>query len=155
MTKAFSEHRLANGLKVLLKEIHTAPLVSAWVWYRVGSRDEATGSTGISHWCEHMQFKGTPQFPSSVLDRAVSRDGGMWNAFTYFDWTTYFETMPADKIDLGLRIEASRIPATIPTPSVGLSAVTGAASMDRIIVTGWARESMAARPVSDAFNPNQ
>jgi zinc protease len=56
-----------------------------------------------------MQFKGTPQFPSSLLDRAVSRDGGMWNAFTNFDWTTYFETMPADKIDLGLRIEADRM----------------------------------------------
>ncbi len=109
MTKAFSEHRLANGLKVLLKEIHTAPLISSWMWYRVGSRDESTGSTGISHWCEHMQFKGTPQFPSSTLDRAVSRDGGMWNAFTYFDWTTFFETMPADKIDLGLRIEADRM----------------------------------------------
>jgi zinc protease len=109
MTKPYSEHLLANGLKVLLKEIHTAPLVSSWIWYRVGSRDEITGHTGISHWCEHMQFKGTPQFPSSVLDRAVSRDGGMWNAFTYFDWTTYFETMPADKIDLGLCIEADRM----------------------------------------------
>jgi len=109
MTKPFSEHLLANGLKVLLKEIHTAPLVSSWAWYRVGSRDEITGQTGISHWCEHMLFKGTPQFPSSLLDRAVSREGGMWNAFTYFDWTTFFETMPTDKIDLGLRIEADRM----------------------------------------------
>ena len=109
MKKPYSEHLLSNGFKVLLKEIHSAPLVSSWVWYRVGSRDETTGHTGISHWCEHMQFKGTPQFPSSILDRAVSRDGGMWNAFTYFDWTTYFETMPSDKIDLGLRIEADRM----------------------------------------------
>ena len=109
MKKNYSEHILGNGLKVLLKEIHTAPLVSTWLWYRVGSRDEVTGHTGISHWCEHMQFKGTPAFPPSVLDRAVSRDGGMWNAFTYFDWTTFFETMPADKIDLGLRIEADRM----------------------------------------------
>jgi zinc protease len=109
MTKQYREYQLANGLKVLLKEIHTAPLVSSWVWYRVGSKDEITGHTGLSHWCEHMQFKGTPQFPSNVLDRAVSRDGGMWNAFTYFDWTTFFETMPADKIDLGLRIEADRM----------------------------------------------
>ncbi|HEX7621107.1 MAG TPA: pitrilysin family protein [Anaerolineales bacterium] len=109
MTKLYCEYLLANGLKVLLKEIHTAPLISSWIWYRVGSRDEITGHTGMSHWCEHMQFKGTPQFPSNVLDRAVSRDGGMWNAFTYFDWTTYFETMPADKIELGLRIEADRM----------------------------------------------
>jgi zinc protease len=109
MTKLFSENILENGLKVLLKEIHTAPLVSSWIWYRVGSRDEITGHTGISHWCEHMQFKGTSQFPSNILERAVARDGGMWNAFTYFDWTTFFETMPAEKIDLGLRIEADRM----------------------------------------------
>jgi zinc protease len=109
MKKNFSTHLLKNGLKVLLKEIHTAPLISSWMWYRVGSRDEVSGNTGISHWCEHMQFKGTPQFPPNYLDRAISRDGGMWNAFTYFDWTTYFETMPAEKIDLSLRLEADRM----------------------------------------------
>jgi zinc protease len=113
MKKAFTETRLSNGLKVLLKEIHTAPLISSWVWYRVGSRDEPTGRTGVSHWVEHMQFKGTPQFPATVLDKAISRDGGMWNAFTYMDWTTYFETMPADKIDLALRLEADRMTASL------------------------------------------
>ncbi len=100
---------LSNGLLVLLKEIHTAPLVSHWVWYRVGSRDERPGNTGASHWVEHMQFKGTPQFPAGALDRAISRDGGYWNALTYLDWTTYFETLPADKIDLALRLEADRM----------------------------------------------
>jgi zinc protease len=100
---------LKNGLKVLLKEIHTAPLVSHWLWYRVGSKDEPTGQTGISHWVEHMQFKGTPSFPASVLDKAISREGGQWNAFTFLDWTTYYETMPADKIDLALRLEADRM----------------------------------------------
>jgi zinc protease len=109
MKKTFSKHTLSNGLKILLKEIHTAPLVSSWVWYRVGSRDEVSGRTGISHWVEHMQFKGTPQFPASRLDRDISRDGGIWNAFTFMDWTTYLETMPADKIDLGLRLEADRM----------------------------------------------
>jgi zinc protease len=109
MKKTYSEYVLPNGLKILLKEIHTAPLISSWVWYRVGSKDEPSGHTGISHWCEHMQFKGTPQFPASLLDKAISRDGGMWNAFTYFDWTTYLETMPADKIDLSLRLEADRM----------------------------------------------
>ncbi len=100
---------LSNGLKVLLKEIHTAPILSSWLWYRVGSKDEPSGRTGVSHWVEHMQFKGTPQFPARVLDRSISRDGGMWNAFTYLDWTTYFETMPADKIDLALCLEADRM----------------------------------------------
>jgi zinc protease len=109
MTKSYSAHTLTNGLKILLKEIHTAPLISSWIWYRVGSRDEPSGRTGISHWCEHMQFKGTPQFPANLLDKAVSRDGGMWNAFTFLDWTAYLETMPADKIDLGLRLEADRM----------------------------------------------
>jgi zinc protease len=109
MKKNYSTHLLNNGLKVLLKEIHNAPLISSWLWYRVGSRDEVSGHTGITHWCEHMQFKGTPQFPPSLLDRAISRDGGMWNAFTYFDWTTFFETMPSDKIDLSLRLEADRM----------------------------------------------
>ncbi len=109
MTKTHTETTLKNGLKVMLKEIHTAPLISAWMWYRVGSKDERTGQTGISHWVEHMQFKGTPTFPASVLDKAISRDGGQWNAFTWLDWTTFMETMPADKIDLGLRLEADRM----------------------------------------------
>lgn len=113
MTETITQTKLSNGLKVLLKEIQTAPLISSWVWYRVGSRDEVNGKTGISHWVEHMQFKGTPQFPANVLDKAISREGGVWNAFTYLDWTTYFETMPADKIDLGLRLEADRMDKSV------------------------------------------
>jgi zinc protease len=109
MSEPILQTTLSNGMQVLLKEIHTAPLISSWVWYRVGSRDEVNGRTGISHWVEHMQFKGTPQFPANVLDRSISREGGMWNAMTYLDWTTYYETMPADKIDLGLRLEADRM----------------------------------------------
>jgi zinc protease len=100
---------LSNGLMVLLKEIHTAPIISNWIWYRVGSKDEVAGKTGVSHWIEHMLFKGTPDYPASVLDKAISRDGGFWNAMTYLDWTTYFETMPADKIDLALKLEADRM----------------------------------------------
>lgn len=101
--------RLRNGLEIRLKEIHTAPLISFWVWYRVGARDEREGGTGLSHWVEHMLFKGTPDFPAGVLDRSISRDGGLWNAFTWYDWTAYFETMPADRIDLALRLEADRM----------------------------------------------
>jgi zinc protease len=100
---------LPNGLTVHLKEIHNAPIISHWVWYRVGSRNEKPGQTGISHWVEHMQFKGTPQFPPSLMDKAISRDGGFWNAMTSMDWTAYFETMPSDKIDLPMRLEADRM----------------------------------------------
>jgi zinc protease len=106
---AVTKTQLANGLTVHLKEIHTAPIISHWVWYRVGSRNEMPGATGLSHWVEHMQFKGTPTFPTSVLDKAISREGGVWNAFTHLDWTTYYETLPADRIDLALRLEADRM----------------------------------------------
>jgi len=109
MENEIREYQLENGLKILLKEVHTAPIISHWVWYRVGSRYEKPGFTGISHWVEHMQFKGTPTFPAGVLDKAISRDGGMWNAFTHLDWTTFFETMPADKIDLSIALEADRM----------------------------------------------
>ena len=109
MTNTLTQTTLSNGLKILLKEIHTAPIISSWLWYRVGSRDEVNGKTGISHWVEHMQFKGTDQFPANVLDKSISREGGTWNAMTYMDWTAYFETMPADKIDLGLRLESDRM----------------------------------------------
>jgi len=101
--------KLKNGLQVMLKEIHSAPIVSAWIWYRVGSKDELPGQTGISHWVEHMQFKGTPKFPGGNLDRVISRDGGFWNALTFLDWTTYLATMPSDKVDLILQLEADRM----------------------------------------------
>lgn len=104
-----TKHVLDNGLVVLLKEVHNAPIVSWWVLYRIGSRNEHTGITGISHWVEHMMFKGTDQFPAGYLDKAINRDGGSWNAQTFFDYTAYFETMPADKIDLALRLEADRM----------------------------------------------
>lgn len=101
--------QLSNGLTVHLKEIHTAPLISHWVWYRVGSRYESEGRRGISHWVEHMQFKGTPRFPPGTADKAIARTGGSWNAFTHLDWTTYFETLPADDLTLALEIESDRM----------------------------------------------
>ena len=109
MPELYVSRILENGLLIQLLEIHTVPLISQWIWYRVGSRNEQPGITGISHWVEHMQFKGTPKFPLGVLDRMVSKEGGIWNAMTYMDWTTYFETMPADKIDVALELEVDRM----------------------------------------------
>jgi zinc protease len=103
------EFRLDNGLKVLLKPVHSAPVVSNWIWYRVGSRNELPGKTGISHWVEHMMFKGTPTFPKGSIMRLVNKNGGVLNGFTSHDYTAYFETLPADRLDLGLRIEADRL----------------------------------------------
>jgi len=113
---AVTRLQLDNGLQVLLKEIHSAPLISHWVWYRVGSKDEVPGRTGISHWTEHMQFRGTPRFPGGILDRAIARDGGHWNAFTFLDWTTYYEVAPADKIELALDLESDRMTASMFRP---------------------------------------
>jgi zinc protease len=108
-TSKVTRTKLKNGLTVLLKEVHTAPIISWWVWYRVGSRHERPGFTGASHWVEHMMFKGTKKFPGDYSDRSIARDGGMRNAMTWIDWTAYFETLPADKIDFALRLEADRM----------------------------------------------
>jgi zinc protease len=109
MDKPLTKLTLQNGMLVVLKEIHTSPIISQWIWYRIGSRDEVPGLTGASHWVEHMMFKGSPQFPMGALDRSISRDGGYLNALTVLDWTSYFESLPADKIDLALRLEADRM----------------------------------------------
>jgi zinc protease len=103
------ERTLANGLKLILREAHDAPIASFWVWYRVGSRNEFPGLTGVSHWVEHMQFKGTPTLEKGAIFREVSKNGGVLNALTSNDWTAYFETLPSDRIDLALRIESDRM----------------------------------------------
>jgi zinc protease len=100
---------LANGLKVLVSPVHTAPLVSVWSWYRVGSRDEPPGRTGVSHWVEHMNFKGTTNIPRDEMKGLVERFGGMWNGYTWIDQTTYLETAGTDALDKLLFIEAERM----------------------------------------------
>jgi zinc protease len=103
------DRTLDNGLKVILREAHDAPLASFWVWYRVGSRNELPGLTGVSHWVEHMQFKGTPSLEKGAIFRDVSKNGGTLNALTSSDWTGYFETLPVDRLDLSLQIESDRM----------------------------------------------
>jgi zinc protease len=100
---------LPNGLEVLIHEVHTAPLVSVWSWYRVGSRDEAPGRTGVSHWVEHMNFKGTVNIPRDEMKGLVERFGGMWNGYTWIDQTTYLETAGKEALDKLLFIEAERM----------------------------------------------
>ncbi len=109
MPQALRAVVLDNGLKVILKEVHTAPVTSTWVWYRVGSRNETEGRTGISHWVEHMMFKGSGQFPKGEIMRAVDRCGGHSNAMTSLDFTAYYTTLPSDRAELALRIEADRM----------------------------------------------
>ena len=107
---------LDNGLTVLLRETHAAPVATCWVWYRIGGRNETPGLTGISHWTEHMMFKGTPAFPKGEIMRQVNKNGGVLNGFTSQDYTVYFETLPADRIELGLRIEADRMANSVFDP---------------------------------------
>src|SRR5215211_9433657 len=100
---SFQQTTLDNGLRVILREVRERPLVGVWMWYRVGSRNELPGTTGISHWVEHMLFKGTEQFPRGEFDKAVSRAGGVFNGMTSQDWTTYFETFPSERIELAFQ----------------------------------------------------
>ena len=108
---------LDNGLQVLLRPSRRAPVASFWIFYRVGSRNETPGRTGISHWVEHMLFKGTEQFPRGEFDKAVARAGGIFNGMTGPDWTVYFETFPADRIELALQVESDRMANAIFDPA--------------------------------------
>jgi zinc protease len=105
--------RLDNGLEVLVRPIHTAPLVSVWCWYHVGSKNEGPGKTGISHFVEHMNFKGTAAISREELKVWIERAGGTWNGYTWIDQTTYFETLAAESLDLALHIESERMHACV------------------------------------------
>jgi len=100
---------LPNGLKVITKEVHAAPVVSFMVWYKVGSRYEQLGKTGLSHLLEHMQFKGTKTFKKGEIDALIRRNGGLSNAATWKDFTYYYETLSSDKLELAMRIESDRM----------------------------------------------
>lgn len=103
------ETTLPNGLKVILQEEHKAPVVTFQVWYRVGSRNEVTGKTGLSHLTEHMMFKGTKKFGKGEFSRIVAKNGGTENAFTGNDYTAYFENFASDRIGLSLELEPDRM----------------------------------------------
>ena len=111
------EKHLDNGLKVIVQPVHTAPLVSVWCWYRVGSGDETPGRTGVSHWVEHMNFKGTTHIPREEMKGIVERFGGMWNGYTWIDQTTYLETATRDALDRMLFLEAERMSHGIYDPA--------------------------------------
>jgi zinc protease len=108
-TSAVHEEVLDNGLRVLVQEMHTAPLASVWCWYRVGSKDEPPGLTGVSHWVEHMNFKGTTNIPRDKVKGIIEQFGGYWNGYTWIDQTTYTETATRDALDRMLFIESERM----------------------------------------------
>ena len=100
---------LDNGLRVLLLEDHRSPIVSLQVWYRVGSRNEHRGATGIAHFLEHLMFRGTPTYGPGQYAKIVERNGGQNNAFTMQDVTSYYVNIAADRLDLVLELEADRM----------------------------------------------
>ena len=108
---------LDNGLRVLVREVRTAPLVSVWCWYRVGSKDERPGLTGVSHWCEHMNFKGTTNIPRDQVKGIIDQYGGFWNGYTWIDQTTYMETASTDALDKMLFIESERMSRCLYDPA--------------------------------------
>lgn len=100
---------LDNGLVVLTKEVHTSPIVTAMIWYRVGSRNEELGQTGKSHFLEHMLFKGTDRFQKGEIDLITLKNGGGNNAFTSHDFTAYYFNFASDRWEIALEIEADRM----------------------------------------------
>jgi zinc protease len=109
LTAGLTETILPNGLRVLTKEVHSAPVVSFSVWYKVGSRNEHSGITGVSHLLEHLMFKGTQRYHVGEIARTLFLNGASFNANTYYDWTSYYETLAADRLELAMRIESDRM----------------------------------------------
>lgn len=103
------EYQLDNGLKILVKEDHRAPIVVTQVWYKVGGSYEHDGITGLSHALEHMMFKGTEKFPKGEFSRIISENGGSDNAFTGPDYTAYFQTLEKSRLVTSFELEADRM----------------------------------------------
>ena len=103
------EFRLANGLKVIVKEDHRAPTVAHMVWYRTGSMDEHNGTTGVAHVLEHMMFQGTKAVKAGDFSARVAQLGGRENAFTSKDYTAYFQQVEKSRLPQMMALEADRM----------------------------------------------
>ncbi len=106
---------LENGMQIHVIEDHRAPVAVHMVWYRVGSADEPRGKSGVAHFLEHLMFKGTNELESGELSDTVARNGGTDNAFTSYDYTAYFQRVAADRLELMMDMEASRMDGLILT----------------------------------------
>ncbi len=103
------ERTLANGLKVVVKEDHRAPVLVQQIWYKAGSIDESTGTTGVAHVLEHMMFKGTKAVPAGEFSRRIAAAGGRENAFTSSDYTAYFQQLQKSQLPLAMQLESDRM----------------------------------------------
>jgi zinc protease len=108
-TAQVHKYELNNGLKLLVKADHRAPVVVTQIWYKVGSSYEHDGITGISHVLEHMMFKGTERFAPGEFSRIIAENGGRDNAFTGPDYTSYFQTLEKSRLSISFELEADRM----------------------------------------------
>lgn len=108
-TSNISEKTLGNGLKVIVKPDHRAPVVISQVWYKVGSSYESGGTTGVSHVLEHMMFKGTEKYPTGEFNKIISRNGGEDNAFTSKDYTAYYQKLEKSRLKVSFEMESDRM----------------------------------------------
>jgi predicted Zn-dependent peptidase len=108
------EHRLANGLRLVLNPDPALPLVAVNVWYHVGSRNETRGRTGFAHLFEHMLFQGSQNVGTNDHFRYVQQAGGVANGSTWYDRTNYYETLPSSHLEVGLWLEADRMGWLLP-----------------------------------------
>ncbi len=141
----FVEHRLDNGLRVILSEDHLASVVAVNLWYNVGSRHETRGKTGLAHLFEHMMFQGSRHVDKAEHFRLISSAGGTLNASTWVDRTNYYETLPSHHLDLALWLEADRLG--------GLLDALGQETLDnqREVVKNERRQSYDNRPYGTAM----
>lgn len=106
---AVHETILDNGLKVIVREDHRAPVVVSQIWYKVGASYEYDGITGVSHVLEHMMFKGTPKHAGGEFSRIIAEHGGRENAFTAHDYTAYFQQLERSRLAISFELEADRM----------------------------------------------
>ena len=109
MPKGVTHFTLDNGMEAVVIEDHRAPVVVQMVWYKVGSADEKAGKTGLAHYLEHLMFKGTDKLAPGELSKTVTANGGSDNAFTSYDFTSYFQRIAADRLPLVMEMESDRM----------------------------------------------
>lgn len=105
---------LDNGLQIVVVPIHRTPAVTHMLWYKAGAGEEEADAKGVAHFLEHLLFKGTPNVPLGQFSEIVQRMGGNDNAFTSWDYTAYFQTVPKDRLDDVMRMEAERMNNIMP-----------------------------------------
>jgi len=145
--------RLANGLGLLTALDRRAPIVSLQTWYRVGSRHERPGATGMAHLFEHLMFGQTERLPPGEFDRLVERTGGESNAATWVDWTYYRLSLPARDLPLGIRLESERMRELVlePVPVEAERDVVTNERRERVEddVDGWLDEQLMAHAFTE------